>query len=403
MNILFLTLVYIDSIEDRGIYHDLMRKFRDEGHQVTIVCPVERRNKQPTKIYSKDKVTFLHIRTLNVQKTNFIEKGLSTLSFEQLFLRSIKKYLNHSQFDLVIYSTPPITFTSIIHYIKKKCGAKSYLLLKDIFPQNALDLNIISKKNPFYHYFRNKEKKLYQYSDFIGCMSPANVRYVLDYNHEVPEYKVHVNPNSIEPKPFRPLSEEEKNKIRSRYSLPTDQKIFIYGGNLGIPQGIDFLMEVIEHCNNKNAYFLIVGSGTEYLKIKEWFSNKKPENAKLISSIPKNDFDFLLSACDVGLIFLHRNFTIPNFPSRLLSYLEYGKPVLCATDSHTDIGTIVQENCCGYSVLSGDTQGFLDNVDELCQNDLSEMQNNALKLVNEKYHVNISYNKILEKINFKNV
>ncbi|WCC42839.1 hypothetical protein PJJ26_03075 [Tenacibaculum finnmarkense] len=45
MNILFLTLVQIDSITDRGIYPDLLRKFCNEGHKVTIVTPVERRKK----------------------------------------------------------------------------------------------------------------------------------------------------------------------------------------------------------------------------------------------------------------------------------------------------------------------------------------------------------------------
>lgn len=397
MKIIFLTLAYIDSIEDRSIYHDLMRKFRDEGHDITVVCPIERRNKKTTQSYIKDNVKFLHIRTLNIQKTNIIEKGLSTLCIEALFLRSIKKHFNHLKFDLVIYSTPPITFTSVINYIKKKDGAKSYLLLKDIFPQNALDLKILSKINPLYYYFRRKERKLYQYSDFIGCLSPANVQYVLKHNPEVPKQKVHINPNSILPKPYQLIFGEEKNEIRTKYTIPTDKKVFIYGGNLGKPQGINFLLEIIENCKNEEAFFLIVGSGTEYSKIQKWFFNKKPKNALLMNSLPKNDFDKLLSACDIGLIFLHKDFTIPNFPSRLLSYLEYGKPILCATDPNTDIGKIIEQNKCGYSLLSGDKKGFLNKIDEFCKMDLHEMQSNALVLLQEKYHVNFSYSEILNK------
>jgi aspartate 1-decarboxylase len=54
-------------------------------------------------------------------------------------------------------------------------------MLKDIFPQNAVDLGMIKTtgiKSLLYKYFRRKEKGLYFISDRIGCMSQANVDYV---------------------------------------------------------------------------------------------------------------------------------------------------------------------------------------------------------------------------------
>ena len=83
---------------------------------------------------------------------------------------------------------------------------------------------------------------------------------------------------------------------------------------------------------------MIIGSGTEFTRIQKWFEKFQPQNALLISVLPKNDYDKLLAACDVGLIFLNKNFTIPNYPSRLLSYLEMKMPVIAATDPNTDIG-----------------------------------------------------------------
>ena len=110
-----------------------------------------------------------------------------------------------------------------------------------------------------------------------------------------------------------------------KYNLPIDKKIFVYGGNLGKPQGLDFLLETILSATDKNVFFLIVGSGTEYDRIGKWFVEIKPKNALLVPGLAKEDYDLLLNACDVGLIFLHKDFTIPNFPSRLLSYLEMKK------------------------------------------------------------------------------
>ena len=139
----FITLVRINSIEDRDIYQDLMRKFREEGHHVTIVTPLERRLGLDTTILEAEGVRFLRVKTLNIIKTHFIEKGIATLAIEYQYLRAIKKYLGQTKFDIVLYSTPPITFVKVINYIKKRDNAYSYLLLKDIFPQNAVDMKMI--------------------------------------------------------------------------------------------------------------------------------------------------------------------------------------------------------------------------------------------------------------------
>ena len=103
------------------------------------------------------------------------------------------------KFDLITYSTPPITLTNVVKYLKKKNPkAVSYLQLKDIFPQNAVDIGMFGEKSVFNWYFRRKEKALYKASDFIGCMSPANVEYVLEHNPEVAPEKVEIAPNTID-------------------------------------------------------------------------------------------------------------------------------------------------------------------------------------------------------------
>lgn len=132
MNIIFLTMMDID-VNSRGIYNDLMRKFRDEGHNVFIVCPLERRTGKKSYISVDGSVKILHVRTLNLQKTNVIEKGLGQLSLELIFKHAIERNLKGIVFDLILYSTPPITFTGVIKNIKKNNPkAVSYLLLKDI-------------------------------------------------------------------------------------------------------------------------------------------------------------------------------------------------------------------------------------------------------------------------------
>lgn len=400
MNILFLTLVKFNSINDRGLYTDLLRKFRDEGHQVSVVCPTERREKQSTSLTKEESTSILKVKTFNIQKTNVFEKGIATLLIEYQYLSAIKKYFSETKFDLILYSTPPITFSKVITYIKKRDNAYSYLLLKDIFPQNAIDMKMMKEKGFLHKMFLKKEKYLYQISDTIGCMSPANVDFVLNHNPEIPKSKVEVNPNSIEPIAFV-QTQEERVKIRLQYQLPLDKKILIYGGNLGIPQGVEFLLKTMETCSSKDVFFLIVGSGTQYNLIQKWFQVNKPTNAKLVSGLPKNEYDALLQACDVGLLFLNKNFTIPNFPSRLLSYLEMKIPVIAATDKATDVGKVIEKNKCGFAAYSGDSKEMNQKIIQMVLQSPEEfnmMRENAYKLLLDSYTVTHSYNLIVEKL-----
>jgi hypothetical protein len=70
-----------------------MRKFRDEGHSVYIVTPHERRFGQKTELVDCDGVKILGVKTLNIQKTNVVEKGIGTLLIESQFKSAIKQYL----------------------------------------------------------------------------------------------------------------------------------------------------------------------------------------------------------------------------------------------------------------------------------------------------------------------
>ncbi len=397
MKLLFLTIAKINNIEERGIYTDLLRKFRDEGHEVFIMCPIERREGKSSNISALNGVTILQVKTLNLQKVNLIEKGLGTLLIEYQYLSALKKYFKDEHFDLVLYSTPPITFTNVVKFFKKRDNSYTYLLLKDIFPQNAVDMKMFSNGGIIHNFFTKKEKELYRISDTIGCMSDANKQYIIKNNIELEPNKIEVNPNSISPIRFN-FTEKEKEDIKIKYNIPLDKTIFVYGGNLGKPQGIDFLLETIENCNNIKAFFLIVGSGTEYDRIYKRFQHKKLENALLLAGLPKNDYDVLLKACDVGMIFLHRNFTIPNFPSRLLSYLEMQLPIIAATDSVTDIGKVIEEAKCGKWVHSGDLLKMQETISEMCNNKKEEYKTKTLQLLENKYSIDISYQLINNKI-----
>jgi glycosyltransferase involved in cell wall biosynthesis len=254
------------------------------------------------------------------------------------------------------------------------------------------------KRNGIIHkYFRRKEMNLYMLSDYIGTMSPANLNYIISNNDYLNPAKVEVCPNSIEPV-SNSIETQLKLTIRLQHNIPIEATVFIYGGNLGKPQGIEFLLEVLEaNRKRKEIYFVIVGDGTEYSLVKKWFGINKPPNALLLKGFPKNEYDELIQACDVGMIFLDKRFTIPNYPSRLLSYLENKMPVIIASDSCTDIGKIAQENGYGLWSLCGDLKGINHNISMLFDNPniIQKMGEAGYRFLIDNYTVDTSYKLIM--------
>lgn len=389
MNLLFLTLLDFQNLKENNIYTDLLRYFVKQGHNVSVISPKERRFNEETRLITEDNCKILKLKIGNIQKTGIIEKGISTVLLESRFKSGVKKYFSDIKFDLVLYSTPPITLAGVVKYIKKRDNAKSYLLLKDIFPQNAVDIGMMTKigvKSIIYKVFRRKEKQLYKLSDYIGCMSQANVDYVIKNNPEIVPEKVHTCPNSIEVRP-KPKN-DNKEETRRKYGIPTDKTVFVYGGNLGKPQDIPFIIECLK-ANEKydDRFFVVCGTGTEYPKLKKYVDESAPKNVLLISGLPKDEYESFVGGCDVGLIFLDHRFTIPNFPSRLLSYMQNGMPVLACTDPNTDIGKVITEGKFGWWCESDTPEHFTETIEIALKSDLENLGENGLKYLKENYTV----------------
>ena len=400
MKVLFISISPMRHMSQHSISQDLLREFRRNGHDVYIVCALERRSNENTYLSEEEGCKVLRVKTGNNKKAGIIEKGLNTVLLPNLYISAIKKYYSEIKFDLVLYPTPPITHVKTVRYIKKRDGASSYLLLKDIFPQNAIDIGLMKKngvKGVLYRYFRKVEKDLYEVSDRIGCMSKANVEYLLTHNPEIDPQKVEIFPNSIEVVDVS-INAEQRREIREKYNIPLDKKVFVYGGNLGKPQGIDFVISCFPKMSEfKEAFFLIVGDGTEYKRLADVLEKNRWDNIRLLKKLPKDDYDKMIASCDVGLIFLDHRFTIPNFPSRMLAYLQAHLPIIAATDPNTDVGKTIEEGLFGWWCESDNINHFCLKVKDAMNSDLMEMGENGFRFLIDHYQVKDTYRIIAQK------
>jgi len=363
MNVLFLMIAFPDTERNPNLYTDLAVEFLKNGHDVFVATVLEKKTREETSCLDKSGIKVLRVRCGDLFNVGFIKKGMTTLKIPYTFIRAIKRYFKDVSFDLVIYPTPPITFNRVVKYVKIKHKCSSYLILRDIFPQNARDMALM--KNPLiFQYFRRVEKSLYDISDCIGCMSRRNIEYVLEHNR-IQEEKFELLPNW---KKVQDTDLSPDFDYKHKYGLD-NKTVAIFGGVIGIAQELEFLLELAKkYRDHEDAVFLIIGEGNRKEKLEEIIEREKLNNVIVRGRIDSQEFKKLVRQCDVGLVNLNRNFTIPNFPSKALDYFEAQIPVLAAIDQNTDYGQFLDEAKAGLWSITGDLDAYCRNFEQLLNN-----------------------------------
>ncbi|WP_335967752.1 glycosyltransferase family 4 protein [Fusobacterium polymorphum] len=375
MNILYLSAVPFKIDKNPSIYTDLIQELDNSGDQITVVSIDSSLKPFQVKKVRQKNIDLIYIGSFQLYNVNLFKKGLSMLSLPFFMRRAIKK-LDLKKFEVILYETPPITWAGIVKQIKKKNKIKSFLMLKDIFPQNAVDIGLMKENSLIFKYFKRKEKLLYEVSDYIGCMSNGNIDYVLENNPEISKEKVYYFPNT------------KKDTGNGNIDFEKEKLQFVYGGNMGLPQGVLNIAPAISYFkNDRDIEFIFVGKGTEWNKINEYFKEQK--NVKVLESLPREEYEKLLSSCDAGFILLDSRFTIPNYPSRTLAYLEKGIPIIAATDRNTDIKDLIQDNDIGLWSCSDDINSLIENIKIMKKNNekRKEFSKNTRELFLKEFQV----------------
>ncbi|HEY5586299.1 MAG TPA: glycosyltransferase family 4 protein [Ruminiclostridium sp.] len=399
MNILIITDTYPPIIRSAGrIMKDLADEFFKNGHSVTVITLIENNkehNELNTDIYYENGVRILRIKTFKLRNVGFIRRGLSEEIMPYLINIVSLSYFKSERFDLIIAYSPPINLYKVISKYKKLSGCKSYLVLRDIHPQTGKDLGII--KNPFiFNFYRRKEKKLYQISDYIAVQSPANKVFLLD-NNDLDESKVDVLYNwkntQIE------LSEPTTNY---RQKLGLDEKVIcLYGGNMSITQDINELIEIATALQDrKNVCFLVIGFGAKKEQLICRANELQLKNTIFHDALPCEEYDLLVKQCDIGLIHLNKKFKTQNIPGRLLDYLFAGIPVIASVNQGNDIGQIIESADCGYVCESDSISDFQKCLEHLIDNaqDRKRMGKNGKIYLEKNLSSKYAYNKIMDTI-----
>ncbi|MDR3668329.1 MAG: glycosyltransferase family 4 protein [Ignavibacteriaceae bacterium] len=358
MRVLFLMFVFPDMNTSFNMYTALVEEFVRNGHEIYVLAP----GIGSTGIKVENGIKILRVKTLPIKNVPNFLKGISNILLPFQFKKALHKFYPRVQFDLIISATPPITLVDLASRLKKEHNSKFYLILRDIFPQNAVDLGIMKGKSILHLYFRSKERKLYRVADFIGCMSQGNIDYIIRHNPLLSGNKLHILHN------YQKLYEDyeiSNTNILREFNIE-NKFVVVFGGNMGKSQQLENVLKLAKDCEEyHDVEFILLGEGVQIKKIEMDIKKQNIRNIKLMGTISKQKYQTLISRCQLGLISLHQDFTIPNIPSKTLDYFNVGIPVLASIDKATDYNKVLDEAKAGLWSYAGDHQSFKSNFDKL--------------------------------------
>lgn len=355
-------------------------------------------NKKITKRFKE--FDTIYVNPIFNNSRNYFLRLLSELSYSYYFKLAIRDYLkkNEKKIDGIIFYSPTIFFGPLVNYYKRKLRVKSFLILRDIFPNWAIDLGII--KNPIIifllKYFSSYQ---YQQADYIGVQANSNIddaRYWIDDKNLSKLVNLYnwLTPPKVKKSSFKYLIKKKVNHF--------NKKIFIYAGNVGDAQDLDLFIDVAVKLQSRNdILFLIIGRGKKLDSILQRVNSNLVNNISILDEIENNKLFELLPLCYAGIISLHKNHKLDNIPGKLLSYLSVGIPVIGAVNNENEL--IELNRKFNYGLIFDSNNNINDIVNGVIK--LVENKNfyvaskkNSLKLFNTLFKTNQATSIILDAL-----
>lgn len=358
MKILFLLLEMPDEGKGSGMYLDLVEQFKKNGHEMTIMAP----DNEHVYCYDRQERGMRVIR-VNSKATqgvpNMIKKGIALATLEFYFMKAYKKYLQNEKFDWVFMPTPPITLAPLAAYVKKRTGAKFYLILRDIHPQSVWSIGLL-KYRWMYNYLDKKARKGYEVADLIGCMSKGNCDFILSQYPNIDKRKPLLLYNWLQG-----TEAIGDDTIRQRYNLE-GRFVALFGGTIGKGQRIENLIFLAEHYReNDNIVFLVIGKGVEKERLIQIAKEEKLTNIRFLDFMPQKDYLNFVSSVDLGLITINECYAVPTCPSKVISYMSLGIPVFAMINPNNDYGQWIEDAGAGYWTVGSDKEKMVELFDKL--------------------------------------
>lgn len=381
MRILIIVDCYYPSPKSSAkLIHDLGVELQRRGNEVIVLTPSEQASNTLTTSL-EDNLLIARVRTGRIKGAHRVSRALEEVQLSGKLWWGAKRFLTQNRCDLILFYSPSIFFGPLVRRLKALWNCPAYLILRDIFPEWAVDAELL-RKGLVHQIFRWLETYQYETADLIGVQCPANLDYFArEYPGRQFSLKVLYNWALLN------VTDLPQTNYRTRLGLGNDF-VFLYGGNIGVAQDMDNLVRLAaQMASRPDIHFVLIGGGSETERLKGAIAELSLRNIHILPAVSQSEYLSLVSEFDAGLLSLDARIRTHNIPSKLLSYLYWGLPVLASVNRGNDLFDMINGNRAGFCCSNGDHEGLVAAASKLVdQPELrSEMGRNARRLLEQTF------------------
>lgn len=391
MRILIIVVYYLPStMSSAKLIYDLATELHRQGHEPIVLAP-DSDISEDVRVTEESGITVVRVKSGKIKNASKYVRTINEVRLSQVLWKKGKKFFKENPCDLVICYSPSIFFGALVKKLKKLYHCGSYLIMRDIFPQWALDMGLL-KPGMVFNYFKRKELQNYDAADIIGIQSPGNFHYYHE-NGLDKKYRLEVLYNWVT------LSENNVTfqNYRKRLSLE-DKVVFFYGGNIGVAQDMDNIVRLAERMTGEpRAFFLLVGDGSEVDRLRNLIASNKLTNVVLLDAVDQFEYLAMLSEFDIGLITLDHKLKTHNFPGKMLGYMYNSMPILASVNPENDLTVLFEGIQAGFVCINGEDDKLTEYALRLVRDvELRErLGRNSRKLLETTFSVEQAATQIL--------
>lgn len=318
---------------------DLAQAFLLQGHEPVVMVPDEGLDKAWT-VEMMDGVQVLRLAAPRTRDVGYVRRTIGEALFSFTMLYGLRKSpFRSARWDAVVWYSPSIFFGPLVAALKRSSKCRGYLILRDIFPEWAVDLGLL-RKGLAYCFFKLAARYQYAVADAIGVQSPSNLSYLAHWAK--PGRRLEVLQNWIA------LAPNVGSSISVAATPLAGRTIFVYIGNMGVAQGMDILIDLAESLRNRRDFgFLFVGRGSDVPRLRASAAARALDNILFHDEVDSREVPGLLAQCHIGLVALDPRHKTHNVPGKFLSYMQAGLPVLARINAGTDLADLIAKEGVG--------------------------------------------------------
>ena len=328
---------------------DLSREFARQGHQLTVLLPASDLDRD-WELQNADGVEVLRLRAPRTKDIGYVRRTLGELLMPFAMLRNLRKSpLARQKWDGVVWYAPSIFHGPLARALKRASGCKGYLIIRDIFPEWAVDMGLMGRGLP-YRFFDAVARYQYSVADVIGVQTPGNLAYFEKWRQQ-PGRTLEVLQNWLGEPAKKPCA------IRVDATLLAGRKVFVYAGNMGVAQGMDRVLDLAERLLHRpDVGFLFVGRGSDAARLKTTAQARGLSNVVFFDEIDPDEIPDLYAQCSVGIVALDPRHQSHNSPGKFLTYIQSGLPVLANVNAGNDLAALIRREQVGQVCESNDVE-----------------------------------------------